>query len=95
MDLENKELKLLAANKSICTRSCLKVLASFPRGVHAAISCECKTKCVLMRFKRSKASLKCTPACRFGAIGFPNLTCPDHSLFEYTDKHLMIIQQRT
>ena len=33
-----------------------------------------KTKCTSMRRKCYKASLKCTPACRFAVICFPSLT---------------------
>ena len=75
-DLENKPTKTIELWHEGKDRVnvVLKCLLAISFVCMKTISCLCKTKCMSMRRECSKASLKCTPACRFDVIGIPNLT---------------------
>ena len=76
MDIENKltEAIDLWQEGTGCPEDVLNCLLVIPVVCMQPISCLCKIKYMSMRCKCSKESLKCTPACRFDVIGFPNFT---------------------
>ena len=76
MDLENKPTEAIDLRQegTECPEDVLNCFLVIPVVCMQPVSCSCKTKYMSMRCKCSKESLKCTPACRFDVISFPNFT---------------------
>ena len=74
MDLENKLTETIdLCQEGTDWRVVWKCLLAIRVVFMHPVSCLCKTKCMSMRCKCSKAFLKCISPCRFDVIGFPNL----------------------